>query len=74
MKESDIETSLSATRRREVEARLAEMREKGIRPNEGQYFKELEEDGSDQEVDKITKKVKTCIIKLFLSEMNTCNI
>lgn len=61
VKESEIETSISNTRRREVEARLAEMREKGVRPNEGQYFQELEEDGSDQEVDKITKRVIICM-------------
>lgn len=49
----------------ELEARIATLREKGVRPNEGAYVSNLHDDGSDEEVDKITRKASKipCIIK-----------
>lgn len=40
-----------------IEARLATLRGQGVRPNEGAYISNLHDSGSDEEVDKITKKV-----------------
>jgi len=55
--ERDIE--LSQNPQDEIEARLAVLREKGIRPNEGKYVKDLHDSSSssEDEVDKITKKI-----------------
>lgn len=41
-----------------IEARVAALREQGVRPNEGQYIKNLHDSSSSEEdIDKITKKV-----------------
>lgn len=57
VKERDIE--LQHDPQEEIEARLATLREKGVRPNEGPFLNNLvdTEDGSDEEINKITKKV-----------------
>lgn len=55
--ERDIE--LAHNPQEEIEARLARLREQGVRPNEGTYISNLHESASssEDEVDKITKKV-----------------
>lgn len=56
-KERDIE--LCYNPQEDIEVRLATLREQGVRPNEGQYISNLHDSsGSDEEVDKITKKVR----------------
>ncbi|XP_018573423.1 abscission/NoCut checkpoint regulator [Anoplophora glabripennis] len=56
MNERDIE--LSHNPQEDIEARLATLREQGVRPNEGQYISNLHDSsGSEEEVDKITKKI-----------------
>lgn len=55
--EREIEFSHNA--QNEIEARLATLREQGVRPNEGRYISDLHDStSSEEEVDKITKKVK----------------
>lgn len=40
-----------------IEARLASLREQGVRPNEGSYISNLHDSsGSEEEMDKITRK------------------
>lgn len=42
----------------EIESRLAVLRKDGVKPNEGTYISNLHDSsGSDEDVDKITKKV-----------------
>lgn len=54
--ERDIE--LSHNPQDDIEARLKALRDQGIRPNEGTYISNLHDSsGSEEEVDKITKKV-----------------
>ncbi|XP_019877415.2 abscission/NoCut checkpoint regulator [Aethina tumida] len=54
--ERDIE--LAHDPQEEIEARLATLREKGVRPNEGPYISNLHDSGSsEEEIDKITKKI-----------------
>lgn len=54
--ERDIEFSQNA--QNEIEARLASLREQGVRPNESRYISDLHDStSSEEEVDKITKKV-----------------
>ncbi|KAJ8977963.1 hypothetical protein NQ317_008155 [Molorchus minor] len=54
--ERDIE--LSHNPQEEIEARLATLRERGVRPNEGSYISNLHDSsGSEEEMDKITKKI-----------------
>ncbi|XP_017768176.1 PREDICTED: abscission/NoCut checkpoint regulator [Nicrophorus vespilloides] len=55
--ERDIE--LAQNPQLEIEARLASLREKGVRPNESSFIKNLHDSGgsSEDEVDKITKKI-----------------
>lgn len=69
MNERDIE--LSHNPQEDIEARLATLREQGVRPNEGQYISNLHDSsGSEEEVDKITKKVSKTnfmLIKIFTS-------
>ncbi|XP_056640788.1 abscission/NoCut checkpoint regulator [Diorhabda sublineata] len=56
MSERDIE--LSHQNLEDIETRVAALREKGVRPNEGTYIKNLHDSGgSEEEVDKITKKI-----------------
>lgn len=56
LSERDIE--LAHNPQEEIEARLATLREKGVRPNEGPYISNLHDSsGSEEDVDKITKKV-----------------
>lgn len=56
MNERDIE--LAHDPQNEIEMRLANLREKGVRPNEGSYISNLHDSsGSEEEMDKITKKV-----------------
>lgn len=58
--ERDIE--LAHDPQEEIEARLATLREKGVRPNEGPYISNLHDSGSsEEEIDKITKKVPKTI-------------
>jgi hypothetical protein len=63
--ERDIE--LAHNPQDEIEARLATLREQGVRPNEGPYISNLHDSSSsEEEMDKITKKVinnRTCLIK-----------
>ncbi|XP_072391917.1 abscission/NoCut checkpoint regulator [Diabrotica undecimpunctata] len=41
-----------------IEARVAALREQGVRPNEGPYMQNLHDSsGSEEEVDKVTKKI-----------------
>ncbi|KAF5274363.1 hypothetical protein FQA39_LY07243 [Lamprigera yunnana] len=54
-KERDIE--LAKNPEEGIEARLATLRGQGVRPNEGSYISNLHDSGSDEEVDKITKKI-----------------
>lgn len=61
--EKDIE--LAHNPQNEIEARLASLREQGVRPNEGPYISNLHDSsGSDDEVDKITKKVSIILFIL----------
>lgn len=55
--ERDIE--LAHNPQEEIEARLASLREKGVRPNEGPYISNLHDSGSssEEEMDRISKKV-----------------
>ncbi|KAL3288964.1 hypothetical protein HHI36_003407 [Cryptolaemus montrouzieri] len=54
--ERDIE--LQHNPQEEIEARLATLREKGVRPNEGPYVQNLHDsDDSEEEISKITRKV-----------------
>ncbi|EFA06685.2 abscission/NoCut checkpoint regulator isoform X2 [Tribolium castaneum] len=54
--ERDIE--LAHNPQEEIEARLATLREQGVRPNEGPYISNLHDSSSsEEEVDKITKKI-----------------
>ncbi|CAG9820325.1 unnamed protein product [Phaedon cochleariae] len=54
--EKDIE--LAHNPANEIEVRLAALREQGVRPNEGSYISNLQDSsGSEEEIDKITKKV-----------------
>ncbi|KAF5275213.1 hypothetical protein FQR65_LT04247 [Abscondita terminalis] len=55
VKERDIE--LAHNPEEGIEARLATLRGQGVRPNEGAYIANLHDSGSDEEVDKITKKI-----------------
>lgn len=57
MNERDIE--LAHNPQEDIEARLATLREQGVRPNEGPYISNLHDSsGSEDEVDRITKKVR----------------
>lgn len=59
--ERDIEFSHNA--QNEIEARLASLREKGVRPNENRYISDLHDSASsEEEVDKITKKVLVIVV------------
>ncbi|XP_060528155.1 abscission/NoCut checkpoint regulator isoform X2 [Cylas formicarius] len=52
------EIELNHNPQEEIEARLATLRERGIRPNEGPYVSNLHDSsGSEEEVDRITKKI-----------------
>jgi hypothetical protein len=54
--ERDIE--LAHNPQDEIEARLATLREQGVRPNEGPYISNLHDSSSsEEEMDKITKKI-----------------
>ncbi|VEN60007.1 unnamed protein product [Callosobruchus maculatus] len=62
--EKDIELSKNDGAVEEIEARLATLREQGVRPNEGPYVRQLHDDlpeeGTDseeQEVDKLTRRI-----------------
>lgn len=56
MNEREIE--LAHNPQTEIEARLASLREQGVRPNEGPYISNLHDSSSsEEEADKITKKV-----------------
>ncbi|KAK4884333.1 hypothetical protein RN001_000604 [Aquatica leii] len=55
VKERDIE--LAHNPEEGIVARLATLRGQGVRPNEGAYITNLHDSGSDDEVDKITKKI-----------------
>lgn len=60
--ERDIE--LSHDPQSEIESRIAVLRKDGVKPNEGPYISNLHDSSSsDEEVDKITKKV--CCKNLF---------
>ncbi|CAG9863797.1 unnamed protein product [Phyllotreta striolata] len=57
MTEKDIELR-HAQNLEGIEARVAALREQGIRPNEGQFIKNLHDSsGSEEEIDNITKKI-----------------
>ncbi|XP_044265854.1 abscission/NoCut checkpoint regulator isoform X2 [Tribolium madens] len=53
--ERDIE--LAHNPQEEIEARLATLRGQGVKPNEGPYISNLHDSSSEEEVDKITKKI-----------------
>ncbi|KRT83601.1 hypothetical protein AMK59_4736 [Oryctes borbonicus] len=57
MNERDIE--LAHNPQEKIEARLASLREKGVRPNEGPYISNLHDSGSssEEEIDRISKKI-----------------
>lgn len=60
--ERDIE--LQHNPQEEIEARLATLREQGVRPNEGPFISNLHDsDDSEEEIEKITKKVS--ILKIY---------
>lgn len=62
--ERDIEFSQNA--QNEIEARLATLREKGVRPNESRYISDLHDStSSEEELDKITKKVSIATGRCF---------
>ncbi|CAH0550774.1 unnamed protein product [Brassicogethes aeneus] len=55
---NEREIELAYNPQEEIEARLATLREKGVRPNEGPYIANLHDSGSsEEELDKITKKI-----------------
>lgn len=55
---SEREIELAHNPQGEIEARLASLREQGVRPNEGPYISNLHDSSSsEEEVDRITKKV-----------------
>lgn len=57
MKEREID--LAQNPEGEIVARLASLRDQGVRPNEGSYLKNLHDSsGSEEEVDRITRKVR----------------
>ncbi|CAH1961838.1 unnamed protein product [Acanthoscelides obtectus] len=63
VKEKEIEITKDPTLEG-IEARLATLRDQGVRPNEGPYVRELHDGGSDEEsgneereVDKLTRKI-----------------
>lgn len=59
--ERDIEFSHNP--QEEIEARLATLREKGVRPNEGPYVSNLHDSSSsEEEMERITKKVFNSIL------------
>lgn len=64
VKERDIEFANNP--QQEIEARLATLRQSGVRPNENQFINELHDSSSDSEddVDKITRKVKDVCLRL----------
>lgn len=56
MKEREID--LAQDPEGDIVARLASLRDQGVRPNEGAYLKNLHDSsGSEEEVDRITRKV-----------------
>lgn len=60
---SEREIEFSQNAQNKIEARLATLREQGVRPNESRYISDLHDStSSEEEVDKITKKV---IIQAF---------
>lgn len=59
-----------------IEARLASLREKGIRPNEGAYISNLHDSSSssEDEVDKITRKVCGRNKSILLNVASNCYV
>lgn len=57
---NEREIELACNPEEGIEARIASLRERGVRPNENSYMSNLHDSSSSEdEVDKITRKVET---------------